>query len=214
MKKQISLLITLFLIFFTVSDGHATELQSFIDAQAIFEKSLAGDQNATQFAIEQFDHLAKNYPDQPLYSAYLGSAYTLKARDAWMPWTRLKYVEKGLELIDTALLNLRPKHDKMRLRDSIVSMETRLVALSTFLQVPSFLNRLQTAKDLLTETFDSSAFAQANPEVKGRIYLRAAELADKEGKTQIKGDYLQKALNELPEGRFRDKAEKDLAGQE
>ncbi len=67
MKNQISVLITLLFIFCIASDGLATELQSFIDAQATFEKSLTGDQNATQSTIEQFDHLAKSHPDHPLY---------------------------------------------------------------------------------------------------------------------------------------------------
>ena len=188
----------------------ATENTAFTDAQAVFETSLAGDKKATEPAIEKFSELVQQDPSHPLYLAYLGSAYTLKARDAWMPWTRLRNAEKGLEMIDKALLMLKPQHDEQRLRGSIVSTEAHLVAVSTFLQVPKFMNRQQAAKDLLTATIETPVFEVSAPAVKGRLYLWAAEVAKREEQTDAERNYLEKALAVLPAGRHRDQSEQQL----
>ncbi len=204
-----------FLIFGFSPLGFAgNEVPIFTEAQSVFEASLAGDKNETGTAIKQFEALVQGDPAHPLYLAYLGSSYTLKARDAWMPWTRLQNVEKGLGMIDKALLMLEPEHDTAALRGSIVSTETRLVAVSTFLQVPGFLNRLQAAKDVLAETLQTKAFEASVPIVKGRLYFRAAEIARREKNTALERGYLEKSLLILPEGRFREQAAQQLKGLE
>lgn len=193
------------------TSGLAADLApKFIDAHAVFETSLAGDKNATQPAIEKFSMLVEQNPAQPLYRVYLGSTYALRARDAWMPWTKLRNVEKGLEMIDKALLMLTPEHDEQRLRGSIVSTETRLVAVSTFLRVPGFMNRRQPAKDLLRETLDTPVFDASPALVKGRLYLGAANIARREDQKVAERDYLEKALSLLPPSRFRSQAEQQL----
>ncbi len=176
----------------------------FIEAQQTFEQSLAGDQAATGSSIERFQALVDDDPRQPLYLAYLGSAYTLKARDAWMPWTRLNHVEKGLDMIDRAL--------RMQgLRGSVVGVETRLVAISTFMQVPAFLHRRQEARTLMRDTLRAPAFAAAPPMVKGRLWLWAAELARDEQDGEAERGHLRQAAEVLPPGRFADRAHRLLA---
>ncbi len=189
-------------------------IQDFIQAQRAFENSLAGDKHATGAAIERFQALVDADPAQPLYLAYLGSAHTLKARDAWMPWTRMQYVEKGLDIIDKALSMLGPEHDEQALRGSIVGTETRLVAISTFLKVPGFLNRRQSADDLLAETLNTPAFFKAPPEVKGRLWLQAAELARLDKDPAARRGYLEKAAAILPAGRYANLTRQQLNSME
>ncbi len=193
--------VTLLLLATSVSAADA-RLDAFAAARRAFERSLSGDTAATRLALERFQHLVDADPLHPLYLAYLGSSYTLKARDAWMPWTRIGNAEKGLQMIDKALAMLGPDHDEQGLRGSVVSTETRLVAVSTFSEMPRFLNRRQDAKDLLAETLAAPAFDKAPGEVRGRLWLRAAELAEREEDRDARVDYLQKALQVLPPGRF------------
>ena|GEM_PF-4995066 len=56
---------------------------------------------------------------------------------------------------------LGPEHDEQYERGSVISIETRLVALTTFLKVSSFSNRLQDAKDLLAETLVQEAICNS-----------------------------------------------------
>lgn len=186
------------------------ELSQFVAAHALFESSLAGNEADTETAIAQFAKLVELDPEQPLYLAYLGSAYTLKARDAWMPWSRLSNAEKGLDMIDKALLMLEQRHDDERLRGSIVSSETRLVAINTFLEVPAFLNRAEDAKALLKETLDSPVFGASAPEVKGRLFMQAATIAHREKQLDQAVAYLRRALPLLPPGRHQQLAKQQL----
>ncbi len=191
------------LTFFLPQVEAAGLLDQFIEAQAVFESSLAGNEADTEPAIAEFTKLVGLDQEQPLYLAYLGSAYTLKARDAWMPWSRLSNAEKGLDMIDKALSMLKPGHDDQRIRGSIVSTETRLVAINTFLQVPEFLNRGQAAKELLVEAFDSPVFGVSAPEVKGRLFMQAAEIARREEQWDQAVKYLKQARPLVPPGRYQ-----------
>lgn len=210
MQLSRTTLLAFVLMIFSVYSQAADLLVQFVDANAAFESSLAGSKADTETAITKFAKLVELEPEQPLYLAYLGSAYTLKARDAWMPWSRLGNAEKGLDMIDKALLMLRPRHDEERLRGSIISTEARLVAINTFLQVPEFLNRIQAAKELLNETLNSPVFDASAPEVKGRLFMQAADIARREKHRDQAAAYLKQALPLLPSGRYQQLAERQL----
>jgi hypothetical protein len=75
-----------------------------------------GDTSATGRAFGQFEQLSKAHPEQPLYRAYYGSMYCIKARDAWFPFTKLAQVDSGLDQIGKALRQLSPEHDQQRSR--------------------------------------------------------------------------------------------------
>ena len=182
------------------------DVNAFISAQQTFERSLSGDKEQTELAIAQFQKLVDDNHTHPLLLAYLGSAYTLKARDSFWPWTSLSNAEKGLEIIDKALSLLGPEHDDQFLRGSLVTSETYLVAISTFIQVPSFLNRMQAAKDLLSEILNAPIYVKSAPEVKGRLQLWAAEIARKKGDIDAQRAHLKLALELLPPGRYLDDA--------
>jgi hypothetical protein len=163
-------------------------------------RGLGGDADAVATANAAFDKLVAAQPDHPLYLAYLGSSFTLKGRDAWMPWTRLRYVEQGLALIDRALARLKPEHDQLLLAEVPVSVETRLVAVTTFLSIPGFFNRLDGAKDLLRTTFADAAFAATPPPVQASFYVQAADAARRDKNVGDERAYLQKALAVAPHG--------------
>lgn len=212
--KRLKYLFVSSVLFVLAHNGHAqtdAQLSEFISAQATFENSLAGDASQTDAAIEQFQALSKRAPSQPLFLAYLGSAYALRARDAWMPWTQISNVEEGMEKLDKALSMLSPEHDVQTFRGSIVSTELRLVAISTFLQVPDFFNRFQPAKDLLAETLKSPVYEVSAPLVKGRIQIWAAEIAKRDHRSTAQRQHLEQAITILKTGQFAEIARQKLA---
>lgn len=153
----------------------AGEAEDFAAAEALFQKAAAGDGSATEPAVAHFTRLATaDAAAAPLYQAYLGAAQALEGRDAWMPWTKLKATERGLASLDKALRRLEARHDQVWVRQVPVSVETRLVAATTFLAVPGFFNRLDAARDALKAALASPAFAAAPPAVQARLRQQQA----------------------------------------
>jgi len=176
-----------------VSAQNQTLEQRFIEAHAAFMQGLAGDESYTDRAQALFEELNRQAPDNPLFQVYLGGTYTIQGREAWMPWNKIDLVEKGLEIIDRALNKLRPRHDEMLIRGTPVGIEARLVALNTFLELPGFFNRLQPAKELLTDILTCETFERAPDEVRGQVYLQAATIAQREENPAGELRYLKQA---------------------
>ncbi len=178
--------------------GAFADTPGFAETQALFEQGLRGDADAAEQSYPGLQKLVREHPDNPLFLAYLGANETLFARDRWMPWTRIKFLDSGLDKVDKALAMLGPEHDGQTERGSIVSLETRLVALSTYVAVPSFSNRLQDARDLLADTLEQPAFGKAPPEVRQRIYLQGANIARRDEDKAQELKYLKLALDARP----------------
>ena len=124
-------------------------------------------------------------PATPLYLAYYGSSFAIKGRDALLPWRKMKLGETGLDLIDKGLRKLKPEHDRQVVRGIPLSLETRLVAVNTFFQVPDmFFHRYDRARTLLEQTRNSELFASAPPSIRARYSYQAAFAAHKEGRKQ------------------------------
>lgn len=109
---------------------------AFQAASSKFDSALKGDKEQVEAAIAAFQALQQKDPRQPLYAVYLGSATALKAREAWLPWNKMKYSEQGLDYIDQGLAALKPEHDKQLARGVAVSAIARLTAAGTFLALP------------------------------------------------------------------------------
>ena len=159
--------------------------EPFLEAQSLFERGLRGSEKDNEQAAEKFRALTEQEPDNPLYLAYYGSTFTLKARDAYMPWNKLKLGEQGLDMIDKSLKKLGPEHDRQLLRSVPLSIETCLVAVNTFLKVPDqFFHRYDRARSLLAQTMNGEVFAAAPAAIQARFYFQAAFVAQTERKKQ------------------------------
>ncbi|MFA6311622.1 MAG: hypothetical protein WCV99_04375 [Sterolibacterium sp.] len=174
--------------------------ESFVKAQATFERGLRGSESDNEAAAEQFRRLTETDTGNPLYLAYYGSTFAVKARDAWLPWKKLKLGEQGLDLIDKALKRLTPEHDKLVLRQVPLGIETRLVAINTFFQVPDrFFHRYESGKTLLAETMTNPAFALSPPRIQARFHSQTALVAQKEGRKADEAAQLKRVLELDPQ---------------
>ena len=151
---------------------------SFPEAAARFQRAVAGDKSAVDGAIEAFESLVRTEPKQPVYEAYYGAALTLRARDAWMPWNKVKYSEEGLDRIDHALAALKPEHDKLLLRGVPAALETRLVAANTCLKLPDgIFHRRAQGRRLVDELLKAPMFAGMPEGFRAAVQAAAAEAA-------------------------------------
>ena len=176
--------------------------EAFSIAQALFEQGLLGSKKDNEQAAEQFKALSDQEHSNPLFLAYYGSATTVKSRDAFFPWSKLKLGEQGLDIIDKALKMVTPEHDTTMIKGVPVSVGTRLVAVSTFLQMPDkYFHRFAAGKSLLTETMNSRAFAAAPAHIKAAFHVQAATVArtDKQSSEEIR--QLKQALELDPKGK-------------
>lgn len=183
------------------------QLAMFTAAQERFEQGRLGSKSANEQAAAQFKVLTEQEPGNPLFLAYYGSTLTLKSRDAYMPWTKLRLGEQGLEIIDKSLRALDPKHDTLLLRGVPVSLETRLVAISTFFRVPDrHFHRYDVGRRLLSETMQSRLYQGAPPQIQARFCFQAALVARKGQDSAEEIRQLKRVLELDPQGRNVDAA--------
>ena len=148
----------------------------FNEAATVFRRAASGETGDVESAIAAFEALARAEPRNPVYAAYLGSALSMRARDAWMPWNKLKYTEQGLDHIDRALDSLKPEHDKLLLRGIPASIETRFVAARTFVKLPDAIFHRRTAGNkLLAELLKHPALATTPAAFRAAVQLAAEE---------------------------------------
>lgn len=79
----------------------------------VHDRAVEGSESAVDEAIGRLESLVEDEPDNELARAYLGSAYTIKARDAAL-WNKRGWVERGVETIDTAV-EAAPEDPRVRL---------------------------------------------------------------------------------------------------
>ena len=154
------------------SDLHA----DFLNARDAFVQFIDSGEGFDS-AWTQLTELEKAYPDHLAAQCYLGALETIKARDAWMPWTKMRWVEAGLDRLDRALGLLRPEHARDGLAGISTSLDCRLTAARTFLSVPGFLNRQQDANDVFSDLIEFTELVEQPVEVRRSIYRLGLDIA-------------------------------------
>lgn len=176
------------LLFLLPISGFAAEAFAQAPGDAAFEAALAhfnrarqGDAEQIEPAIAAFQAAPVKPALQPLYSAYLGSAHTLKGKAAWLPWRKMKFSEQGLDYIDQALAALRPEHDVVVVQGTPASLMTRLVAAATFVAVPDgIFHRRAAGKALLAELRRSPLLAATPAAFRAELDAVEARLKEAE----------------------------------
>jgi len=156
-------------------------IAQFITATQKFETGRAGSAAATDAAQKAFQSLLAQDADNPLYLAYYGSTFALQARESALPWKRIARVNEAIGIIDRALALLRPEYDNQELRGMPLPLETRLVAVATYIALPEFFHRGAVARQQLTAALTSPVFATASKELRGRLYYEQSLIAAADG---------------------------------
>lgn len=144
---------------------------------------LSADYNLMGNVVDQFEALRQQFPKDAELTAYLGSAYTLRARD--YPWkgifqlipgpgfVRLWDTHKGVKLLNTAV--------KQDVRDPVV----RLIRGITFTHLPDIFGQYSTGLSDLNlvrkwieqpPADDSFTGMLKDPAFRGEVYFRLAEV--------------------------------------
>lgn len=156
-----------------------------IEIQKLHTQAEEGDKEATQKLVSQLETLTAQNPNNKLLLCYLGSAYTLASRDAFVGPNKLKLLKKGVQTMDEAV-NAAP-------RDSSV----RMVRAINNLMLPAFVGRRDEARadfQLLLTTIEKDPQIQhLNQRTRQAIYyfaglsFRQLKEADRAQATWAKG---------------------------
>lgn len=165
-------------------------------ARVQFEAARAGSAAATARAQELFAALLRADAANPLYLAYYGSTYALQGRDSRAPWTRIHLIHEGLDYIDRGLAGLA---QPQRAGGADAEVETRLVAIATFLALPdAIFHRLDDARRQLHLALSGSAFASASHDLQGHMIYESALLARTDHDSAAERTALQKVAALAP----------------
>lgn len=166
----------------TAPSAHALPDAQFQPAFQAFTQANGGDSAAIDKAADAFAALLRAEPGNPVLMAYSGAATAMRASTTLLPWRKMGYAEDGLAQIDKALAMLSPAHDAAVQNHTPGVLETRFVAASVFLGVPGFMNRGERGHKLLADVQASPLFAGTPLGFRGAVWLKAAEVAGRDGK--------------------------------
>jgi hypothetical protein len=182
----------------------------FVQARQQFIAGSTGDAKARDAAVEAFQSMAASNPGHPVLTAYEGAAITIQGRDAMMPWNKMSLTEKGANAIEKSLAQLTPAHDEILFGGVPESIEVRLIAASTLLVLPDFMNRGPMGKRALKAAMASPLLAHCPSPVRARFLLLAAKMASKEKRSADEKALLTQVASIAPQTDFARQAESRL----
>jgi len=172
----------------------SADSSAFLAARQQFAAGSGGDASARDAAIEAFGKLYDSQPGNPLFLAYEGAGIAMRARDASMPWEKMKYAEKGADMVEKAVSLLAPEHDTLLVDGAPASIQTRMVAANTLLALPDFMHRRAGGKRALQAALDSTVLAQAPAPLRANVFATAARVAGEEKRSADEIGYLKQVV--------------------
>jgi hypothetical protein len=183
----------------STSNAYSPEVTArFQQAAQLFEQARAGSAAAVGPAQDAFKELLQTDSANPLFVAYYGSTFAMRARDGGAPWQKIKWVNEGINNIDHALALLGPQYDAKTVRGVPISLETRLVAIATYIPLPSLFNRMSVARQQLALAMSDPSFASASNELRGRFYYEDALIAHSDGDAEHERRSLREVVKNAP----------------
>jgi tetratricopeptide (TPR) repeat protein len=162
------------------------------------DQGVAGNDDAVDKGFTCLDKVLQIDPSNAIALAYRGSLWTLRARDAWWPFTKMKDVDKGIDEMDKAV-DLAPDNITVRLVRGINSV-----------QLPSMFHRLPVALKDFEHMLNDSRFTGFNPHLQSTIYCWAGIAYNSDGQTAKAKELLQRAVSVDPNSETARKAENEL----
>jgi tetratricopeptide (TPR) repeat protein len=114
-----------------------------------YDQGAEGDTKAVELAEQYLTRLLRVQPEHAMGMALLGSAVTMKARDAFWPNVRFRYAREGIRIMDAAV-KLAPEN-----------ADVRFVRAENNFHMPGFMNREEIAREDLQWLWDQ---VQSRPE--------------------------------------------------
>ncbi|KAB0301353.1 hypothetical protein F2Z80_20005 [Vibrio fortis] len=147
------------------------------EALSMYNQAAQGDKEMVEAAHDALKSILDKEGATPLTLVYLGSTETLQGRDAFLPWNKMKYVEKGLATIDKSLTLLnsidQPVAEQVRVQGLPEAYLTRAMAATTYTSLPDMFNHFDRGYDLYLDLLSEEEFSHQNFAATAWIYRYA-----------------------------------------
>tara|TARA_Y100001960_G_scaffold128215_1_gene136512 strand:+ start:3791 stop:4465 length:675 start_codon:yes stop_codon:yes gene_type:complete len=147
------------------------------EALSMYNQAAQGDEEMVEAAYDALKSTLDKEGATPLTLVYLGSTETLQGRDAFLPWNKMKYVEKGLATIDKSLTLLnsieQPVAEQARVQGLPEAYLTRAMAATTYTSLPDMFNHFERGYDLYLDLLSEEEFSHQNFAATAWIYRYA-----------------------------------------
>ena len=147
------------------------------EALSMYNQAAQGDEEMVEAAHDALKLILDKEGATPLTLVYLGSTETLQGRDAFLPWNKMKYVEKGLATIDKSLTLLnsieQPVAEQARVQGLPEAYLTRAMAATTYTSLPDMFNHFDRGYDLYLDLLSEDEFSHQNFAATAWIYRYA-----------------------------------------
>lgn len=159
---------------------------------------VAGDHKA----VEQGEKLLKKVLSLDSTNAYAtgyyGSILSLKARDASMPWTKVKFAKQGFEQLDKSI-EMNPD-----------DLDVRLIRAMNSYQVPKLMKRLPISLEDFNFIIKHDTFKSWTPEHRAFLYLHFGRALEKDDQPEKAKEMFELAIKEAPGSKSAGEAKKML----
>jgi tetratricopeptide (TPR) repeat protein len=157
-----------------------------------------GNEDAVDKGFIYLDKALELDPSNAVALVFRGSLWTMRGRDAWFPFTKLKHVNKGIDELDKAA-DLAPDNIAVRLTRGINSA-----------QLPSMFKRLGTAQRDFSFLLADPRFPHLDVQLQSTIYYWSGIVYKRDNQAHKAKEYLEKAISAAPESHTAKQAEKEL----
>jgi hypothetical protein len=178
--------------FASAADYHSEEFESAYNNYLQVTDEAGG---SAKNLAKQWQALHDADPKDPLTMVMLGSSHTLMGRDAFMPWSKMKHTEAGLDEMAMAQRLLNDSNANVQFQHMPVYLHVKSTAGITFTQVPEFFGRHEEGFYLLEEVIEDPGFRMLPAQAKTYMYFFAINSAYQIDKSVIANEWLEELNN-------------------
>ena len=159
---------------------------------------VAGDHKAVEQGEEILKKVLSLDSTNAFATGYYGSILSLKARDASMPWTKIKYAKQGFEQLDKSI-QMNPE-----------DLDVRLIRAMNSYQVPKIMKRLSLAFDDFNFIIKHKTFDSWTADHKAFVYLHFGKALEKDDQHVKAREFFELAIKAAPASKSAQEAKKAL----
>ena len=150
---------------------------------------VAGDKKAVDKGEEIFEKVLSRNSNNAFATGYYGSILSLKARDAKMPWTKIKYAKKGFEQLDKSI-QMNPE-----------DLQVRSIRAMNGYQVPKIMKRLPLSLEDFNYIIEHKTFESWTSDHKAFLYLHFGKALEKDDQDEKAREYFEMAAKIAPQSK-------------
>jgi tetratricopeptide (TPR) repeat protein len=162
------------------------------------DQGTSGDENAVKKGLECFDKALAIDSTNAVALAYRGSLWTMRARDAWWPPSKLNDLRRGASELDRAV-EIDPGNIMVRLIRGING-----------LGLPAFVGRLPTSLEDFIVLLRHPALPEQTRELKVVVYYFAGVAHKRADDYETARELFKQAISVLPDSEFAKRSQEEL----